>query len=73
MMMSDIVLLGDRHDHKNAVVHVVSVSLYFTIAIVGLRSSCSCCGVLVALGWKDVLAMLLIANVSTLLFLVKDF
>ena len=39
------------HDHEvAAVVGVMSVSLYFTAAIVSLRSSVGCCGVQVALG-----------------------
>ena len=43
------------------------------IVIVGSRPCCSyCCGVLVALGAKDVLAMLLTADVLTLLLMIKD-
>ena len=34
--------------------------------------SCRCCGVLVALGGKDLLVMLLIENVSALLMMLKD-
>jgi len=42
------------------------------IAIVNSCTGCSCCGVPVALGGKDVLAMLFIADVSTLLLMIKD-
>jgi len=43
-----------------------------TIAIVDSRFSCKGCGVLAALRGKDVLAMLLIADTSTLLLMIKD-
>ena len=53
----------------------LGVTISIAIAIVGSRSGCSCCcGVLVALGGKDVMVTkILIENVSTLLLLIKDF
>ena len=50
------------------------VAQYVMIDIVGSCSGCShcCCGALVALGGKNVLTMLLIADVSTLLLVIKN-
>ena len=48
------------------------VTITIVIAIVGSRSGCSYCGLPVTLGGKNVLAMLLIENVSTLLMILKD-
>ena len=52
----------------------LSVGLYFVIAIVGSRLGCSCCwGVPVEIGGKDVVfSTLLIADISTLLLMIKD-
>ena len=50
----------------------VMISIAVAIAIVESRSGCCCCGVSVALGGKNVLAMLLIEDVSTLLMMLKD-
>ena len=51
-----------------------SVGQYNVIAIGGSRSNCSCCGVpVVVFGGKDVMvAMLLIADASTSLLMIKD-
>ena len=55
---------------------LVRVTIAIAITIVGLRwcfSFSCCCGVLVALGGKDVMVInILIENVSTLLMLLKD-
>jgi len=52
----------------------LSIGLYFaiTIAVVDSRSSCKGCGILAALRGKNVLAMLLIADASILLLMIKD-
>ena len=53
----------------------LSVSLYFTIAIVGLNSCSSyyCCSFPVALGEKDVMVTkMLIEGMSALLMLIND-
>ena len=54
----------------------LSIAQYvaIAIAIVGLRSGCSCCcGDLVALGGKDIMTtMSLMEDVPTLLLMIKD-
>ena len=55
--------------------YCLRATVSIAIATVGLRSGCSCCcccGVPVALGRKDVMAMLLIVDVLTLLMLIMD-
>ena len=48
------------------------VAIGIAITIVGLRCSCCSCRVPVELGGKNVVAMLLIADVLTLLMLIMD-
>ena len=64
-------VLGIRHGCDNARSAFCGRST-FRCCIVVSCSGCNCCGVQVALGGKDVLAMLSIANVWTLLLMIKD-
>ena len=51
----------------------VTISVAVAIVIVGSRSGCSCCGIEVSLGGKDVMVtIILIENVLTSLLMIKD-
>ena len=75
-----IALAGPRSAALFCCLHVpllccLRVTIAIVTAIAGSRSSCNCCcccGVPVTLGGKNVLAILLIEDVSSLLMMLKD-